>query len=122
MDLFDKDATPAFGEAYRQANPNPLCSSKVPVMVVQEDSTADAQVFTESRVVIDAIEELFPESKGYPALLPQSISERARARVFGEAVFDGAFGGQRSGISCFTCLFPLPLVPYSPSFFPPTPS
>jgi len=97
---FRKQATPDFGEAYRQANPNPLCSSKVPVLVVREESGADdAQVFTESRVVIDAIEELFPAAEGYPALLPSGISDRARARIFGEAVFDGAFGGARSGPS-----------------------
>jgi hypothetical protein len=29
-----QQATPEFAEAYLRANPNPLCSSKVPVLVV----------------------------------------------------------------------------------------
>ena len=86
-------------EAYSRANPNPLCSSKVPVLVVGDDRDAPAQHFTESRVCIDAIEELFPPSGGFPALLPAGVEDRARARVFGEAVFEGAFGGARSAYS-----------------------
>jgi hypothetical protein len=43
-----------------------------------------AQYFTESRVCLDAIEELFPASEGFPALLPAGVEKRARARIFGE--------------------------------------
>mmetsp|Transcript_35421 Transcript_35421/g.52035 ORF Transcript_35421/g.52035 Transcript_35421/m.52035 type:complete len:286 (-) Transcript_35421:40-897(-) len=98
VDLFDKEATPEFGAAYKTANPNPLCSSKVPVLVVRDEASVEHS-FTESRVVLDAIEELFPAALGHPALLPLDVADRARARVFGEAVFDGAFGGQRSAYS-----------------------
>lgn len=96
VDLFDKDATPEFGAAYLEANPNPLCSSKVPVLEVTSADQASPLVFTESRVVLDAVEELWPAADGHPALLPAGVLERARVRVFGEAAFEGAFGGERS--------------------------
>jgi len=101
VDLFDKEATPDFGAAYKQANPNPLCSSKVPVLVVTHEPHLEPQIFTESRIVVEAIDELFPAQQGFRGLLPSGpqVAERARARIFGEAVFDGAFGGARSAYS-----------------------
>lgn len=83
-----KNKSPEFESLYRQANPNPLMSSKVPVLVVD-----DKQVYTESSVVCEAVEELWP---GAPALLPLDLQARARVRAFSSVVYDSVFGGDRS--------------------------
>jgi glutathione S-transferase len=102
VDLQNKDATPEFGMAYYKANPNTMSSSKVPVMVVEraadsgmssDDSDNGTKYYTESKVVLEVIEELFPEG---PKLLPDDIDQRYRARVFGDAVYDSIWGGERS--------------------------
>ena len=86
VDLKDKD--PEFETLYRRANPNPLMSSKVPVLVI--DNTF---VYTESNVVCEAIDELWPNA---PALLPMEPEARAKARAFSSIVYDSIFGGDRS--------------------------
>jgi glutathione S-transferase len=92
VDLKDKTATPDFGGAYSLANPSPLCSSKVPILIVTNDK-GETQVYTESKIVLEAIEELWPE----PALLPVGApGERAKARLFGDVIYDASFGGSRS--------------------------
>jgi len=92
VDLKDKDATPDFGAAYYKANPNKMSSSKVPVMLV-ESADGDTKYYTESKVLLEVIEEMFPDG---PRLLPDSLDERYRARVFGDAVYDSIWGGDRS--------------------------
>jgi glutathione S-transferase len=92
VNLKDKTATPDFEVAYSLANPSTLSSSKVPVLIVT-DEKGDTQVYTESKIVLEAIEELWPK----PALLPIGApKERAKARMFGEVVYDASFGGSRS--------------------------
>ena len=110
VDLQNKDATPEFGMAYYKANPNTMSSSKVPVMVVERtsdsgtsnndrdsdsdsDSDREKRYYTESKVVLEVIEELFPEG---PKLLPDDVDQRYRSRVFGDAVYDSIWGGERS--------------------------
>ena len=108
VDLQNKDATPEFGIAYYKANPNTMSSSKVPVMVVETEVSAtesgdgnddqrkdnsNKRYYTESKVVLEVIEELFPEG---PRLLSDDIDQRYRARVFGDAVYDSIWGGDRS--------------------------
>jgi glutathione S-transferase len=83
-----KNKGPAFESLYRRANPNPLMSSKVPVLVVD-----DTHVYTESSVVCEAIEELWPDA---PALLPLDLQARARVRAFSSVVYDSVFDGDRS--------------------------
>lgn len=86
-----KDKSPLFEETYRKSNPNPLVSSKVPVMVVTENDDSE-DVYTESRIVVEAAEELWPE----PALLPKSALERSKIRLFPEVVYEAIFAGERS--------------------------
>ncbi|KAI2503254.1 glutathione S-transferase [Fragilaria crotonensis] len=103
VDLQNKDATPEFGLAYYKANPNTMSSSKVPVMVVErtvdagttngDNENDNMRYYTESKVVLEVIEELFPEG---PKLLPDDIDQRYRARLFGDAVYDSIWGGERS--------------------------
>jgi glutathione S-transferase len=93
VDLADKEATPGFGEAYYKANPNKISSSKVPVVVVETEGL-NMKYYTESKVLLETLDELFPEA---PLLLPaDNVDQRYRSRVFGDVVYDSIWGGDRS--------------------------
>lgn len=92
VDLQDKEATPQFGEDYLKANPNKSSSSKVPVLVVSDEDGSNASVYTESKVLLDVIEDIWPE----PPLLPSDVKGRYNSRVFSDVVYDGVFGGAKS--------------------------
>lgn len=93
VDLADKDATPGFEEAYYKANPNKMSSSKVPVVVVETEGL-NMKYYTESKVLLETLDELFPEA---PLLIPEDdIDGRYRSRVFGDVVYDSIWGGDRS--------------------------
>lgn len=91
VDLQNKDATPAFGEAYYRANPNKLSSSMVPVLVV-ETERGDTNYYTESKVLLEVIEDLWPS----PSLLGDDVEARYKTRLFSDAVYDSIWGGDRS--------------------------
>jgi glutathione S-transferase len=112
VDLQNKNDTPDFETAYYKANPNKLTSSKVPVLVVEttgasSGSTAttaegdghatETKYYTESKVVLEVIEEMFPNApSGRRLLSADNIDDRYRARVFGDAVYDAIWGSDRS--------------------------
>jgi glutathione S-transferase len=96
VDLQNKDDD--FETTYYRANPNKLSSSKVPLLeVVDVGSDTEESIvhyaFTESRVLLEVLEELFPN---HHHLLPMGIQERYHARVFADAVYDSIWGGERS--------------------------
>lgn len=112
VDLQNKDDTPDFEFAYYKANPNKMTSSKVPVLVVETTRPAataaaaasddgydatETKYYTESKVVLEVIEEMFPNApSGRRLLSADNIDDRYRARVFGDAVYDAIWAGDRS--------------------------
>ena len=106
VDLANKEATPDFLEAYRMANPNALSSAKVPVVAIDtvdnnvsnddQTTTIKTDYYTESKIVCEVLEEFFPPSSSTCSLMPGTVQDRYRQRVFADAVYDSIFGGDRS--------------------------
>jgi len=84
VDLQDKPAD--FVEKYREANPNPSSSAKVPILQVGET------VLVESMVITEYIADHFGE-QGNAGFLPPTAEGRAKARLMVElSPFGSTFG------------------------------